>query len=181
LLSKKLKPYAVSISLDGKGEILGIRSALGILELWNLQSQKLIRSINLIGDYNNLSGIVTISSDGQYMVNNGYADGLATNPTPGYINISGKAAQIWKLPTGELIRNLEGHSETITAVAISPNGKILATGSVDGTIRITNLQTRELIRVFKGMGETRAMSFSGDSRTLAGGGTDGKIKIWQIP
>ncbi|RCJ41945.1 hypothetical protein A6769_38470 [Nostoc punctiforme NIES-2108] len=108
-------------------------------------------------------------------------DGLATNPTPGYINISGKAAQIWKLRTGELIRNLEGHSEDITAITISPNGQILATGSVDGTIRITNLGTRELIRVFKDMKETRALSFSNDSRTLAAGGTDGKIKIWQIP
>ena len=89
--------------------------------------------------------------------------------------------QICDIRTGKVIGNLGGHSDVVTSIAISPDGQSLATGSEDGTIRIMDLRTRELIRVLKDAGKVQSVSFSPDSRTIASTSEDGKIMVWQKP
>jgi len=43
---------------------------------------------------------------------------------------------LWNLDTGKQIRTLLGHSETVTSLALSPDGKTLVSGSEDNTIKI---------------------------------------------
>ena len=44
--------------------------------------------------------------------------------------------RIWNIGSGKLVKTLEGHSGLITAVAISSDGKIIASGSSDTTIKL---------------------------------------------
>ncbi|MDZ7965263.1 MAG: trypsin-like peptidase domain-containing protein [Nostoc sp. DedSLP03] len=69
----------------------------------------------------------------------------------------------------------------VNSVAISPDGKTLASGSYDNTIKIWNLATGEQIRILKGhYYSVNSVAFSLDGKTLASGSEDNTIKIWNL-
>lgn len=50
----------------------------------------------------------------------------------------------------ECLRTLNGHSNSVNSVTISPDGQTLISGSWYNTINVWNLQTGELIRTLEG-------------------------------
>ncbi len=73
-----------------------------------------------------------------------------------------------------------GHSQKSEGVAFSPDGRHVATGSVDHTIKIWEVATGRELRTLAGhIGTVKAIAFSPDAQMLASGGNDGKIKFWE--
>jgi len=80
-----------------------------------------------------------------------------------------------------LAQTLSGHIDVVWSVAISPDGRTLASGSSDNTIKIWNLATGELIRTLSGHSNSvRSVAISPDGRTLSSGSRDKTIKIWNL-
>ncbi|MFM7792580.1 MAG: WD40 repeat domain-containing protein, partial [Microcystis panniformis] len=52
---------------------------------------------------------------------------------------------LWDVNTGECLDTLEGHENWIRSVVFSPDGKRLASGSADETIRFWDVKTRKEI------------------------------------
>jgi WD40 repeat protein len=88
--------------------------------------------------------------------------------------------------TGKLLRTLYGHQDTVISVSISPDGKTLASGSGDKTIKIWEIGTGKLLRTLYGHQDTViSVSISPDGKTLASSsgsflGLDKTIKIWDV-
>lgn len=67
------------------------------------------------------------------------------------------------------------------SVAFSPDGKSLASGSQDGTIKLWNISTGKLIGTLTTQKEqVWSVAFNPDGKTLASASQDGIINIWQL-
>jgi WD40 repeat protein len=79
----------------------------------------------------------------------------------------------------QLSQTLAGHSEAVMPVAFSPNGKILASGSTDKTIKLWDVQTGALKQTLNGHSNgVHSLEFSPDGTTLASGSDDKTIRLW---
>jgi WD40 repeat protein len=84
---------------------------------------------------------------------------------------SGKVVQIWNALNGQQVRALEGHTKAISAMAWSPDGKTLASGAVDGTVRLWDMASWKG-RALEGFAYTDIylyLTWSPDSQSLAAG------------
>ncbi len=81
----------------------------------------------------------------------------------------------------ELHHTLSGHNAGVCSVSISPDGRTLASGSKDKTIKLWDIDTGELRHTLSGHSHwVNSVSISPDGRTLASGSEDNTIKLWRV-
>ncbi len=84
------------------------------------------------------------------------------------------------LPPGvKLVHTLRGHTNAIGRIAWSPDGRMLASPSDDGTIRFWDAETGECLDLLLGHDQISCIAFDPEGYTLASGSADGTIKLWE--
>jgi len=84
-------------------------------------------------------------------------------------------------PTESPVRTLEGHADRVSSVTFSPDGKLLASGSDDKTIKLWNVATGAVVRTLVGHSESvTSVAFSPDGSLLASGSTDSTVRMWEV-
>jgi WD40 repeat protein len=81
---------------------------------------------------------------------------------------------------------LEGHNDTVTSVAFSPDGKTIATASVDGKVKIWDAVSRREREIpspswgAQPVSSVTSIAFSPDSHQLAIAASDNTIRLWDM-
>jgi len=87
--------------------------------------------------------------------------------------------QLWDVASGREIGAISGHGRAVSKVAFSRDGKLLASGSTDSTIKIWDVATQKELRTLTGhTAPIESMDFSPDGRLLASAGDDGSTFVW---
>jgi WD40 repeat protein len=88
--------------------------------------------------------------------------------------------QLWDVETGKILRTLTDQKATIFGLDYSPDGQLLASASLDGSVRIWNVLTGDSFSLPVSAAPMWDVAFSPDGRFLAAVGKDGRVTIWNL-
>ncbi|MTJ15633.1 WD40 repeat domain-containing protein [Dolichospermum sp. UHCC 0299] len=88
--------------------------------------------------------------------------------------------KIWDLETGTEKFTLQGHSNWVNAIALTPDGQTLISGSDDNTIKIWDLATRKEIATFTGESPITCCAVAPDGVTIVAGEQSGRLHFLRL-
>jgi RNA polymerase sigma factor (sigma-70 family) len=149
----------IALALSPDGKMLALGTVTG-LRLWDTAGGK---GTKLLGDPKDVVGAVAFSPDGRWLA-------YATDK---------QVVHVWDWQT-EKVYTIKGHgATTYTAMAFSPDSKLLASKWSDET-HVWDVATGKLLGKFRGEQNGKGVVFSGDSKKLIAPGTDGAPRLWDI-
>jgi cytochrome c len=187
----------VALAVSPDGATLASTSWDHTVRLWPLAGGD---PTVLEGHQQNVNG-VAFTPDGRFVVSASYdltvriwprtggAPTIVTVPSPlasvvvapdGEIVTGGADGKLYFLSAaGELRGNIAASETPIIAIALSPNGGLIAAAGVRGSVAIVERTTRQVARSLVGPGlPVWSATFLPDNRTLITGGTDRMIRRW---
>jgi WD40 repeat protein len=163
LLAKPV--LALAISPNGQTLVAGGLDQT--VTSWKLTTKLLSHIFTGMGLSSSHSGFVSSLAFG--------SDGMVASSS------ADKLIRLWHTDTGTLKRTLNGHTDTVFSIAISPCRKRLVSGSADRTIRIWNLEGWALPQVLTGhTGWINSVLITPNGKTLISGSSDSTIKLWDL-
>ena len=86
--------------------------------------------------------------------------------------------RLWDVASGKEIAQMS-HSNTVTAIAFSPDGHYVATGSMDQTARVWDAKSGGAVVLLPHNGWVSAVDFSPESGRLATASWEGVSRVWE--
>lgn len=151
--------YGADVSSDGK--YLLTAHTDGTARIWDAQSGVLVHEYP--------AGEILVSGkfspDGKSILMTGF-NGLVS---------------LWDVSEAEKLRDLVGHTDTVSRGVFSPDGSLIATASYDGTVRLWETATgRELRRYTGHTAAVENVAFSPNGDYLVSVGDDSAVHVWDI-
>lgn len=88
---------------------------------------------------------------------------------------------VWNLSNGKRISYLRGHKDWVVRVALSPNGKLLASSSSDGTVRVWDMSTLQEVKTIPNKtGIGSPLAWNAGSSFLATVGADNYTRLYTV-
>lgn len=133
---------------------------------WDPDTGKALRLLDYTEDAVELLGPAIISPDLRLVASRSLAD-----------------ITIWEQATRQIVGRLEGHRSLVVAMAFSHDGKMIASGASDKTIKVweTRGGSWGCLWTLERLGDNlQSVAFSPDNKVIATAFSDGTIKIWDL-
>lgn len=164
--------YIRSICFSPDGKFLATGAEDRQIRIWDIKARR-IRSL-LTGHMQEIYSL-DFSRDGRFLVS-GSGD---------------KSARVWDIEKGtcvfdlrieDFLHNEHGPIDAgITSVALSPDGKLVAAGSLDTMVRVWNVTTGQQLERLKGHKDSvYSVAFSPDGKSLVSGSLDRTLRVWDL-
>jgi WD40 repeat protein len=181
--------WAVAMSGDGRLVAGGCQD--GAVRLWETASGRRLAAVQ---GHHGLVRAVALNGDGRLLAS-GYQDGTVAlwetsfdKARPGETHQhEADGGEFTSGPGIELsgtvvpLARLQGHSSLVRGVALSWDGRLLASGGLDGTVRLWDTTNSIGLASLTGQsGGVWSVALSWDGRVLVSGEGSGAVKIWDV-
>lgn len=198
------KYQVVQLAFFPNGGILASISADGKLNLWNVETGKLMKTIS---DPRDSFGTFAVSVDGSLLAKSGknnsiniydlvnntivrrlaghqeFINQLNFSPDGKYmVSVSDdRTMTLWDVTTGKKVAGNADFPDSVLSADFSPGGALLVTGDASGAVRHwSNPSIKALVNIQanKAGEEITNVTFSPDGKWIATGGSSGFLKLW---
>ncbi|MGA7935929.1 MAG: pentapeptide repeat-containing protein, partial [Kovacikia sp.] len=176
-----------SVALSPDGQILASGSNDRTLRLWNIGSGQCLR---VFQGYDNCTLPIVfwehpdLQTEGREPKAEASEQSLPSPPAaqPFLLTFSAdQVVRLWDLQTNQCLKAIPLPTKAAMQAALSPDGKILAGGSLDHTIRLCDVNSGSCLKTLKGhTAWVRTVVFSPNSTLLASASGDQTVKLWQV-
>jgi AAA-like domain/WD domain, G-beta repeat len=190
-----------SVSFSPNNQLLATVSDDQTMKIWDIKNQRLNQIFEGISDKLtavkfNFDGSIIAAGTATGMINifdlnlkqrhkftahKGAITSIRFNPANSQMTsagIDGKI-KIWNVKNGELIKEINGHTEPIRNITFSADGKTLVSAGDDHTLKLWNSSDGTLIKTLNGhRNKINYVRFSANGKIIASASSDRTVKLW---
>jgi WD40 repeat protein len=174
-LENESSPDTLAFSADA--QLLAAGSRDEVVRVWDVMSGQLKRTISGC-----TADLIRVAFDPAPSTGTGEA--LLATAT------ARDGVQLWDVESGRQVaaRPPVGHTDSVEAIAYSPDGALLATASTDQTVWLWDADSGRALRMLDAYGMNSeewcaciwSLAFSPDGKALATGSTDARVRLWDV-
>ena len=175
----------VSITPDGERAVSG--SWDKTLKVWDLESGRCLRTLE---GHTEMVACLSLTPDGRRVISGSGGDFTK-------FNVGDHNLRVWDLESGQCLRMLEGHKNSVRCVSITPDGRRAISGSSDCTLRVWDLENGHCLRTLEGHSEydpqvrrfktigghsylVNCVSITPDGKVAVSGSSDYTLRVWDL-